>query len=615
MIMNKFRLILFVALAAAVLMPMHAQLNLPTKQIAGSNFYFYQVGNKETLYGIAQKIGVTTDEILRYNPDASGKLEKKQLLFLPVSFATEQLSPANQVRSAFGTQQQVNVPATTEATKHTIQAGENIYTIAKLYNSTIEGIISNNPGLSPAQYNPGQVIKVYRDSALPFYYEKRGVRFYNYKIEDGETFYGIAQRFGVTTEDILAANPDMKKPKKGKTIVVPKTYTERVLGDMKSISVDELQAHYAPQLDTLYAQLVTEKRNSQVNIGIVLPFQLQKDPAPRQGLLYTDFYKGFLLALDSAGAQATKPINVHVWDTEHNLNVTDSLLSLPEMRDMNLLIAPSEPKQLERLNKFGNDNNIDVINCFTTKNDDYQENTNVIQVSTPTPQFTERVLEWFDRQFDGSHVIYLMDASSEGKEIFDNLRSHIDQKGMASSTLTVSGELSFDNLSRHMNPGTQYVIIPSSSSKDLLRKVVKAMKRAKQERFDCEFCMVGYPEYVTYLKDYQTDLQDIDTYVFSRFFNSKGFRTRDVEAMYRKSFDGEVLNSVPNMMLIGFDLGMYIINTLGHGIEINNETPLHRGIQTSFKFERPNNWSGLINRAIEVVHFSTDHQITTLVQP
>ena len=68
-------------------------------------------------------------------------------------------------------------------------------------------------------------------------------------------------------------------------------------------------------------------------------------------------------------------------------------------------------------------------------------------------------------------------------------------------------------------------------------------------------------------------------------------------------------------MLIGFDLGMYIINTLGHGIEINNETPLHRGIQTSFKFERPNNWSGLINRAIEVVHFSTDHQITTLVQP
>ena len=318
--------------------------------------------------------------------------------------------------------------------------------------------------------------------------------------------------------------------------------------------------------------------------------------------------------MDSAGSQVTKPINIRVWDTEHNLSVTDSLLALPEMQDMHLLIAPSEPKQLERLNKFGNDNNIDVVNCFTTKNNDYQENTNVIQVSTPTPQFAERVLDWFGRQFEGYNVIYLMDASNEGKEIFDNLRSHIDRMGMHTSSLTVSGDLSFDNLSRHMNPGTQYVLLPSSSSKELLRKVIKALKQAKEERFDCEFCLVGYPEYVTYLKDYQTDLQDIDTYVFSRFFNSKGFRSRDVETLYKRSFNGEILTSVPSMVLMGFDLGMYIINTLGQGINIDSDTPLYRGVQTSFKFERPNNYSGLINRAIEVVHFSTDHKITTLVQ-
>ncbi len=116
------------------------------------------------------------------------------------------------------------------------------------------------------------------------------------------------------------------------------------------------------------------------------------------------------------------------------------------------------------------------------------------------------------------------------------------------------------------------------------------------------------------MKDYQTDLQDIDTYVFSRFFNSKGFRSRDVEALYKRSFNGEILTSVPSMVLMGFDLGMYIINTLGQGINIDNDAPLYRGVQTSFKFERPSNYGGLINRAIEVVHFSTDHKITTLVQ-
>jgi len=612
--MNKMRLLVCVVLACFSCHLMQAQLNLPTKQIAGDTYYYYEVGNKESLYGIAQKLGVTTDEILRYNPDASGKLEKKQLLLLPVTFATGQMSPSDQVRSAFGGQPEVTVTRG-ETVSHTIAPGETIYAIAKRYNTTIEGLLNSNLRLSPEQYVAGQVIKVSKDSALPFYYDKKVVRFYNHKIEDGETFGSIARRYGVTQQDIQATNPDLKKAKKGKTIVVPRVATERVLGDMRSIAVEDLEANYAPRLSQLYAELVEAQKKSQLNIGIVLPFQLHKEQAPRQGYLYTDFYKGFLLALDSAASTATRPVNVHVWDTQHNLNVTDSLLALPEMQDMNVLIAPSEPKQLERLNRFGSTHGIDVINCFTTKNTDYEHNTNVIQVNAPTPLFTQRVLDWFGRQFEGYHVIYLMDASSEGKEIFDNLRSHIDQMGMPTSSLTMSGDLSYDNLSRHMNPGTRYVVVPSSSSKESLRKALKALKHAKQERFDCEFCLLGYPEYVTYLKDYQTDLQDIDTYVFSRFFNSKGFRTRDVEAMYKRSFNGEMLNSVPNMVLMGFDLGMYLIGTLGHGIALDEDAPLHRGVQTSFKLERSGDTSGLTNRAIDVVHFSTDHQITTLVQP
>ncbi|MBR1727758.1 MAG: LysM peptidoglycan-binding domain-containing protein, partial [Muribaculaceae bacterium] len=217
---------------------MQSQLSLPTKQIAGNTFYYYQVGNKETLYGVAQKLGVTTEEILRYNPDAQGKLEKKQLLFLPVTIATSQMSPANQVRSAFGNQQEVTVRGS-EAIKHTMQEGETIYSVAKRFNSTIEGIISNNPRLSPDEYGPGAVVKVVPNSALPFYYERKGIKFYNYKIQDGETFYSIANRFGVTDHDLQAANPDLKKPKKGKQIVVPKPYTERVLGDMQSITLEE----------------------------------------------------------------------------------------------------------------------------------------------------------------------------------------------------------------------------------------------------------------------------------------------------------------------------------------------------------------------------------------
>ena len=164
------------------------------------------------------------------------------------------------------------------------------------------------------------------------------------------------------------------------------------------------------------------------------------------------------------------------------------------------------------------------------------------------------------------------------------------------------------------SPGSKYVFIPSSGDKALIKKYIKALKEVKSERFDCDLSLIVYPEYVLYLKDYQTDLQDIDTYMFTRFFNAKGFRSRDLEAAYKANFDGEPLQGTPNMSIYGFDTGMFLLYSLGTNGIINDETPLYKGIQTSFRWERGDNWRGYTNQAIEVVHFSTDHQITVHVK-
>ncbi len=574
--------------------------------IAGHAFRAYEVeNNKETLYGIAQKLGVSQEEILRFNPDVSQGVQKKQLVFVPAKSAAEQVS------QAFG-QTETYTVSSAKSIRHTIAVGENLYTLAKRFNVTVEGLFSANPKLTPGQFVPGQEIKVTPNTAMPFYYDRTVIRFHNYKVQSGDSYSALAARYGVTQADLQAANPSMSKPKKGKNIVIPRPSTERVLGDMQTIALDDLQNYYEPRLSEIHATIKSQRRSEAVNIGLVLPFQLHKESAPRQAYLYTDFYKGMLLALDSAAATCTRRINLHVWDTEHNLNVTDSLLALPKMREMDLIIAPSEPQQLKRINKFGTDNQICVLNCFTAKNEDYLESDAIVQVNTPSPLFTERVLEWFDRQFADYEVIYLIDSSGDDKEAFTAIQQHLSAKSKPSVSINVGGELSSDNLSRQMDPATKYVVIPSSSSKETLRKVVKALKRVKEERFDCEIAMLGYPEYVLYLKDHQTELQDIDTYLFSRFFNSKGFRTRDIEAAYKHWFGGEMLSSTPNMGIYGFDTGMYLIKTLGQGIDIDEQAPLHRGVQTSFKFQRASSGS-LLNRAIDIVHFSTDHKITTYV--
>ena len=590
--------------------------NVPAATVATGQRHTVEEG--ETLYGLAKRYGTTVEEIIAANPGTDKGIKTGQVLTIPGkgTTASTKVNANQQVMEAFGrnTTMQVSVPQGSDPIFHTLQAGEDICSIAKQYNATIEGIISANPGLKPDEYTTGAKVKVVPNTALPFIYERTGRRNYKYEVKRGETYASIAADNGITENELKAANPDLKKVKKGKVITLPKPFNERVTGEMATIPIDELRDYYLPRINDLYDNLVAKRLENEVNIALVLPFQLHKSAPPKQAYLYTDFYKGFLLALDSTTKVSDKHINLKVYDTQHNLNVTDSLLSLPEMKTMNIIIAPSEPQQLAKINAFGKANGVPVLNCFTTKNDDYLDNPYVYQVNTPTGEMMHDVMRWFDEQFNGYSVIYLNDASDSGKEMFEHIRKHISHKKYSTETINVNGDLTYNDISNKMNPGTKYVFIPSSGDKNLVKKYIKALKQVKSDRFDCDLSLIAYPEYVLYLKDYQTDLQDVDSWMFTRFFNAKGFRTRDLEAAYKTNFGGEPLQAVPNMAIYGFDTGLYLLHSLGVDGIINEDTPMYKGIQTSFRWERGDNWRGYTNQAIEVVHFSPDHQITVNVK-
>jgi len=459
----KFKNIIALAITAIAATSLQAQSNLPKTMVAGHEFYYYEASANESIYDIASKLGVTKDYIIKNNPNAADGIENGMKLYFPIDGKSNQTtsqpvhpSTANvhvvgQGETLYGLAkrygvtideliaanpgtenglkagQELNIPTSTaninpnqqvvnafnntntttiqprEATNvfHEIKSGEDIYSIAKSYNSTIEGILTANPGLKPDEYTPGTTIKVVSNSALPFIYERQGRRNYKYEVQRGESYATIAAANGITEQELKDANPNMKKAKKGKTITVPKPFSERVTGEMATIPIDELRAYYEPRINDLYDNLVGKRLENEVNIALILPFQLHKSAPPKQAYLYTDFYKGLLLALDSATNIASKHINLKVYDTQHNLNVTDSILAQPELKTMNMIIAPSEPQQLARINNFGKDNSIPVLNCFTTKNEDYLDNPYVYQVNTPTGEMMRNVMNWFDDQFKG----------------------------------------------------------------------------------------------------------------------------------------------------------------------------------------------------------------------
>ncbi len=646
-----YRVTWSIVMAVAAAMPAMAQLNLPTKRLGNDDYYYYKVKSNESVYGVAEKIGVTVNDIVKYNPQAQNGLEKNQMLFLPVSEfgakgntvatkpVTTVIEPAavtHKVKSGesvYGIARTYNVnvddliaanpginagitpgqmltiPTTKAPTLvddgiiyHTIVRGESLYSVAKKYNTTIESLVKLNPGVSATNFKADDVIKVKPNTTASIVVDRKIEQFTPYSIKEGDTFERIAAAHGITVKALRDANPDVKKLKKGHIVYIPNTAIDHKTVSSGEATVQELEETYGKRLDEVYDKVHNVNNDNEINVGIVLPFQLHKAQAPRQALLYTEFYKGFMMAMDSVGNNCGKKININVWDTQHNLNVTDSILALDQLKSLDVLIAPSEPKQLERCNKFGATAGVPVLNCFSTNNEDYVDNAMVMQVHIPSSYLSARVAQWIDNRFKGYTIVYLEDPDTEKKEIYQDLKKHFADTKQPTKTLTIINELTESKLTQYMDPGVKYLFLPSNGSKTLLKKVAEAIDEVKASRFDCEVALLGYPEYTMYIKDYQNRFSSIDTYIFSRFYETR--QARDLERKYKSRYGEGFMPSAPVMGVYGFDVGMFIVNALSNDHRLWDEEASHKGLQTTFDFKRVSNWSGAINESVQFIRFN-----------
>ncbi len=58
--------------------------DLPMLTVDGKKYYHYEVTSKETLYTICKKLGVTKDEVVKYNPKVADGLRAGTVLVFPV---------------------------------------------------------------------------------------------------------------------------------------------------------------------------------------------------------------------------------------------------------------------------------------------------------------------------------------------------------------------------------------------------------------------------------------------------------------------------------------------------------------------------------------------------
>ncbi|MFM7730170.1 MAG: LysM peptidoglycan-binding domain-containing protein, partial [Flavobacteriales bacterium] len=111
-------------------------------------------------------------------------------------------------------------------TNHTVEAGQTLYAISKLYGVTVESIKGDNPG-AESGIRVGQILRI-RKPQTALSNSERDTVFIAHVVKEGETLYGLAQQYKTTVEAITNANHGLPSGLiLGDTIMVPKTTADQ----------------------------------------------------------------------------------------------------------------------------------------------------------------------------------------------------------------------------------------------------------------------------------------------------------------------------------------------------------------------------------------------------
>lgn len=592
-----------VLIGAATFLADAHKLDLPVTNVAGHDYYYYDVTEGENLYRIGRKLSIPVDDIMRYNPAAQDGVKAGQRLYFPTEDFVQ-----NTART------------------HVVAKDESIYGIARRYDVTVDDLYAVNvdardgirPGMVltiPADTTPdtteaekpespaeSQVDKPERPESSAPVAEATAApeaaadtiaaepqapaepQYVTRVIGQGETLYRIATDNGLSVEELLAVNPDID-------IV---TYGA---GDTLRIPVAEASMRAERRLNS-------SKGESPVNIVIMQPFMLN-DPSPeRQAQHVTDFYRGFLLAADSLKYSGRK-VNITVIDTEGSTERVRELVATPALLGADMIVMPDNDEQMAVIAEACADRSL-LYNASSVKNELHRDTEGVIQANIPHDPMYAKAIDAFKSLYDGYTTVFLRrnGGATDKEEFVTELRSALEADGRVCIDLTFDSALITDDMSALVET-SNYVVVPLSGHRDEFTRFAPALKSYRENLDDASRLRIfGYPDWVILRGSNQETLGDLDVTIYSRFYaDPSASETRDLERRYNTAYGRQWIDSAPNQAISGFDTGMFLLRLLrDNDGDITDPHLNYDGIQQAFRLS-DDGTQGYYNDALYLINF------------
>ena len=599
---RKLTISALLALAAAMAPQAGAAVkDLPVRMVNGHPYHYYEVSPKETVYSLCHKLDISKDELVKFNPSVSDGLRAGTMLFFPAE-ENVVLTPDNAAHHGI------------RMVSHTVAKGETIYGIARNYGITTDALIEQNPivreGLKAGQ-TLHLTVPVETEAKSPSVAkastpsgQATTVRTapQGYIVKKKETFYSIANAHGITVAQLEEANPGITTLREGQVLSIPAQQVAATAASAEgsaSTGLIPVGADGTVSVDDLAkASGVVPQQTEELSVAVVLPFMLGEETPSKSAQRYTEFYKGFLMAVDSMRHNGV-PIRVTAYDTEGSTSKVRALTADSTLRKHRMIIAPDSSDQLAILGDFGRNNDIKVFNAFIVRDESYQSNPAVMQGNIPSQLMLDKGVDALVERMAYSTPVFvsLADGSNDKADFINALKQRLDAKGVKWMTLNVNGKLTAADFKGFKVDGN-YTFVPTSGRQAELNRIMPGIIEWRDEAVMPSVKLVGCPEWITFRGETLQNMHNLNTIVYSRFFvDDDNIRTRRLEDNFKGWYGAGMENAVPRQGLLGFDTGMFILDYL------KNPVARYDGVQNGYSFRVPEGSEGQCNNVLYLINF------------
>jgi LysM repeat protein len=500
--------------------------------------------------------------------------------------------------------------STSKTIYHIVEAKETKFGISKKYGISIENLEKLNPqivsglqvgtkllisGERTVSEEISSVSKSKSEPAKETVSSKKYLQ--EYVVRPQETLYSISKDFGISEEELISLNPELKKGLKlGMILRVPmkeKIEVKPVINKTQSNLSNSIKSNEKKQLVMLLPFNISKIESDTVNSPQA---RLKKDKFLNMTL---DFYSGALMAIDSAKAIGLN-VDVSIFDSQEtkNSSTAASVIQQNNLTKADAIIGPFYQTNVEKVAEMLEGFNTPVISPLSKDSGKGYKN---LYQSMPTAEQMKSSIFNFMRSKNGN-IVAIVDAKKGS--VVNYLKDQ--QKDVKIVGLSEKGTLISDSLLVKLDKNKMNYVIVASERTGMILSSTTSMVNAQR----------NYQVQMVVLEQNETlDFEEIPLAKLTKLnmlYPSISKSNETPEAIYFENNYKKINKIVPNQYAVrGFDLTFDTLLRLSQDKSFEETVKGSATEQIESKFDYSSNQNGgYSNKGVYILQYEADLSIT-----